>query len=130
MTHVLAFVALLLCSLCVIAMAGAEHAPDKAPVIDREAGWCEHGTITRTTGECICSSHLGFYCRTSSDEGGATAGSSGNTKVCQSGYGISFFHSECKDCSCVHDKIPAGEWKERKNALKQSIRKQSTTFNQ
>ena len=108
------------------AVSGAEHAPDSAPVINRETGWCEHGTITRTTGECICSSHLGFYCRSSSDSTATPSGSS--SKVCQSGYGISFFHNTCTDCSCVHEKIPAGEWKERKNALKQSIRKQASTF--
>ena len=100
----------------VLAMVGAdEHAPDKAPVIDREKGWCENGTVTRTTGECICSSHMGFYCR-----------ESGDTKLCQSGYGISFFHHTCKECSCIHEKIPAGEWKERKNALKQSMRKHNS----
>ena len=96
-------------------IAGTEHAPDTAPVIDRESDWCDGGTITKTTGECICSSHLGFYCKETGDK-----------KLCQSGYGISFFHWSCKECQCLHEKIPAGEWKERKNALKQSIRKKSS----
>jgi hypothetical protein len=95
------------------------HAPDTAPEITREAGWCENGSITRTTGECICSSHLGFYCR-ETDE---------TQKGCQSGFGISFFHNKCTDCKCSHDKIPAGAWKERKNTLKTTIRKNMSQMN-
>lgn len=97
----------------------AEHAPEKQPEIKRDSKWCDNGVATRTTGECICSSHLGFYCK---ENGEATQRVDG--KACQSGYGISFFHWTCMECSCVHEKIPAGEWKERKNALKQGIRKQ------
>ncbi len=100
-------------------ISGQAHAPDAAPEINREAGWCLNGSITRTTGECICSSHLGFYCK---EDGVSQQRADG--KGCQSGYGISFHHYSCTNCACVHEKIPEGEWKERKNALKQVIRKQ------
>jgi len=107
--------ALLLISL-VLASVQAQHAPDAAPDIKRDANWCQNGSLTRTTGECICSSHMGFYCKEERAKD--------SDKGCQSGYGISFFHWSCMDCACLHEKIPTGEWKERKNALKQNFRKQ------
>jgi len=105
--------ALFLIFLVFAAAAQSQHAPDQAPEIKRDANWCQNGSQTRTTGECICSSHMGFYCKEEPTKTG-----------CQSGYGISFFHWSCMDCACAHEKIPIGEWKERKNALKQNFRKQ------
>lgn len=102
-----------------------KHAPDTAPKIDRTEGWCTSGSLTRTTGECICSSHLGFYCKENGELQQRADG-----KGCQSGYGISFFHWTCKECECIHEKIPTGVWKERKNALKQGIRKQQISAHQ
>ena len=40
----------------------ANQAPLEKPIIDRENGWCENGSITQTTSECICSTHLGNFC--------------------------------------------------------------------
>ena len=102
---------------------GGPRAPDKAPVIDREVDWCENGQITRTTGECICSSHRGFFCR---DGLGDVKQGKG---TCEAGYGISFFHFTCKTCACINrvkmDELPqADEWRERKQALKMGARKQ------
>jgi len=105
--------------LCFIMTAAGQHAPDAAPEVKREGNWCQNGSMTRTTGECICSSHMGFYCKENGEMKQSADG-----KKCQSGYGISFFHWSCMDCDCVHEKIPTGEWKERKNALKQNFRKQ------
>ena len=118
---------------CVIALmvlllrlAEGMRAPDKAPVIDREAGWCDNGQVTRTTGECICSSHRGFFCR---DQMGDVRSTSGGKGTCEAGYGISFFHFTCKTCSCINrvkiDELPkAADWRERKQALRMASRKE------
>ena len=114
-------IAILLLGVCV---ASAQiHAPDKAPVINRELGWCDNGAITRTTGECVCSSHRGFFCK---DSLGSV---SDGKKTCEAGYGISFFHFTCETCQCVNkvriDELAGADgWKERKNALKNAKRKQ------
>ena len=117
---------MLLIALCFCLQVGlviSAHAPDKAPLIDREASWCANGQITRTTGECICSSHRGYFCRDS------LLGDERQGKTCDAGYGISFFHFTCKTCACINrvkmDELPqANEWRERKQALKMANRKQ------
>ena len=40
----------------------SNQAPEKAPIIDREEGWCEGGFVTATTAECVCSTHVGNFC--------------------------------------------------------------------
>ena len=121
-TRILLVVVLVLCCLH---FSSAERAPDQRPVIDRESGWCDDGAITRTTGECICASHRGYFCR---DSLGSVQQQGKGT--CEAGYGISFFHWSCKTCSCIN-KIRVDEmgsdadgWKERKQALKSAARKQ------
>lgn len=76
-----------------------------ASIHEEATGWCESGSTTATTGECICSTHRGFFC----------AGD-----ACQTGFGMSFFHKDCVSCKCVM----SSEWKERKKALKQQMRKE------
>ena len=71
--------------LCVAA-AAAGYAPAKAPEIDREAGWCDGGMLTKTTGECMCKTHKGFFC---------------TGPKCQNAQGFSFFQWECLECSCA-----------------------------
>ena len=77
-----------------------EHAPDLAATINRDANWCFHGSITRTTGECICSSHLGYFCKEAEEP---ASGVTAVDKVCQQGFGISFFHNTCQSCTCTHE---------------------------
>ena len=117
---------MLLIALCFclvgLVLPASHHAPDEPPLIDRKASWCMNGQITRTTGECICSSHRGYFCRDS-------LGDERQGKTCDAGYGISFFHFTCKTCACINrvkmDELPqANEWRERKQALKMANRKQ------
>ena len=89
------------------ALAG-DHAPDKAPKITREGTWCDNGSQTSTTGECICSTHLGYHCAD-----GTIAG-----ELCQAGYGISFFHHTCLTCRCEL----SAEWQERKQAFRSNMK--------
>jgi hypothetical protein len=108
---------LILFSLALVASAG-DHAPDEAPKITREGTWCDNGSQTATTGECICSSHLGYHCA-----GGLAAGSAKEidvSKSCQFGYGISFFHNSCLSCKCEL----STEWRERKQAFRSNIKDQ------
>ena len=98
-----------------------EHAPDHGSKIDRESTWCFHGSITRTTGECICSSHLGYFCKEAEPP---AAGATAVDMVCQQGFGISFFHNSCKSCTCTHESKMTSEWLERRNALRSGVRKQ------
>lgn len=108
-----------------------EHAPDVAPVIDRPADWCLHGTITKTTGECICAGHKGFFCMdsssVSSSNGSGSAGTSSATAShgCESGYGISFFNYKCMSCKCEKLKKTelSEEWQERRKAAKTGFKK-------
>lgn len=65
--------------------------------------WCEHGSTTATTEECVCSVHKGFHC----------VGS-----ACQDGFGMSFFAKSCGDCKCDLNH----EWKERKKAMREMLR--------
>ena len=74
-------------------------------------GWCEHGASTATTNECICSTHRGFFCMNN-------VNNEGEEEKCQTGFGMSFFHKSCVTCKCVMSE----EWKERKNAFKQTLR--------
>ena len=67
--------------------------------------WCEHGSTTATTEECVCSVHKGFHC----------VGSG-----CQDGFGMSFFAKSCNDCRCDLN----NEWKERKGAMRNMIRQE------
>ena len=60
------------------------RAPDEPPVIDRE-NWCEFGTPTRTTGECMCRWSDKNACQGSQ---------------CQFEYGLSWHHYTCVDCAC------------------------------
>lgn len=87
-----------------------DRAPDKAPQINREKDWCLHGSVTATTGECICSSHLGYMCVDKSTE----------APSCQNGFGISFFHYSCMTCSCAMDE----RWIERKKTFRMAQRRQ------
>lgn len=66
--------------------------------------WCINGSITATTDECICSSHLGYFCK---DSGKFPQVNNGE---CQSGYGISFYSHSCDSCKCMIDDA----WVERK----------------
>ena len=114
----------ILLALIVLKVNGSQ-APEKAPVINRESTWCQHGQITRTTVECICASHRGYFCR---NQIGDLTNSKG---TCEAGYGISFFHFTCKTCSCINkvkiDELPkADEWRERKQALRMASRKEQS----
>lgn len=66
--------------------------------------WCRNGFPTKTTNECICATHQGFFC-----EGDG----------CESGYGMSFFPKTCNKCACK----PSDEWSERKGALQAARKK-------
>lgn len=82
----------------------SDSAPENPPKITRTDDWCAHGAITATTGECVCSTHLGYFCEGES---------------CQSGFGMSFFHHTCKDCECAASKA----WLERKKTYVKSQRR-------
>ena len=88
-------IVLLLALLVAISEAGVHEEP--------AGSWCEHGSTTATTQECVCSVHKGFHC----------VGSS-----CQDGFGMSFFAKSCSDCRCDM----SNEWKERKKAMRDAIR--------
>mmetsp|Transcript_23105 Transcript_23105/g.33849 ORF Transcript_23105/g.33849 Transcript_23105/m.33849 type:complete len:110 (-) Transcript_23105:106-435(-) len=60
--------------------------------------WCQNGAVTKTTNECICSTHTGHFCQGSS---------------CESGFGMSFYPKSCSNCKCEL----SSEWLERKKAL-------------
>jgi len=72
-------------------------------ITNAESEWCSNGTVTQTTDECICSSHLGYFCQ---DSGKVAV----NNGECQSGYGISFYHHKCDTCKCMIDQA----WIERR----------------
>lgn len=63
-------------------LSGAGYAPEKGPTLPD--GWCAEGTITRSTGECMCS--------------GACEG-----PQCRSGQGLIWYsYKDCpRDCKCV-----------------------------
>lgn len=105
----------------------AQHAPETPPLINRESSWCSNGSVTSTTvrtskssinfpflsprlqGECICSSHLGYFCEDSDVQ----------SNKCQNGFGISFFHFSCMTCSCSANQA----WIERKRTHRANVRK-------
>jgi hypothetical protein len=99
------------------ALAG-DHAPDKAPKINREGTWCDNGSQTSTTGECICSTHLGYHCAGGIAADTNSASATDVSKICQSGYGISFFHHSCLTCRCEL----SAEWQERKQAFRSNMK--------
>lgn len=76
--------------------------------------WCLNGSPTATTDECICSSHLGYFCEDSDRVQSIRLGS------CQSGYGISFYSHNCKSCACKIDT----KWVERKKAKLSNMKRQ------
>jgi hypothetical protein len=80
---------------------------------DNAAEWCLNGSQTATTDECICSSHLGYFCK---DSGSVSV----NMGECQSGYGISFYSHSCKTCSCTIDTA----WVERKKTALSNRKRQ------
>jgi hypothetical protein len=98
------------------------HAPDTPPKILREEGWCDNGSITATTGECICSTHLGYFCQSDGDS--SLQSGSTQSESCQSGFGMSFFHNSCVNCKCDLSKA----WQERKKSMRQNQRKQQSQF--
>lgn len=100
---------------------GDIHAPDSPQKINREDGWCDNGSITATTGECICSTHLGHFCQ--NEDSSLHTGSLESTQ-CQSGFGMSFFHNSCVSCKCDLSKA----WQERKKSMRQNQRKQQAPF--
>ena len=75
--------------------------------------WCLNGSPTATTDECICSSHLGYFCK---DSGSVPV----NMGECQSGYGISFYSHSCTTCSCTID----AAWVERKKTALSNRKRQ------
>ncbi|KAG7374585.1 hypothetical protein IV203_013680 [Nitzschia inconspicua] len=62
----------------------AGYAPNDAPKLPE--GFCKHGDITATTGECMCHWQHKDGCK--------GAG-------CQYQMGLSFYHYSCNDCECV-----------------------------
>jgi hypothetical protein len=66
--------------LLVLCAAAANKAPETAPVLP--AGWCEHGTPTATTGECMC------------------AGTRCLGEGCVNQQGMSWYTLACADCAC------------------------------
>eukprot|EP00531_Pseudo-nitzschia_arenysensis_P005858 CAMPEP_0116141712 /NCGR_PEP_ID=MMETSP0329-20121206/14524_1 /TAXON_ID=697910 /ORGANISM="Pseudo-nitzschia arenysensis, Strain B593" /LENGTH=89 /DNA_ID=CAMNT_0003636905 /DNA_START=174 /DNA_END=443 /DNA_ORIENTATION=+ len=62
------------------------YAPNKAPKLPE--GFCEHGDVTATTGECMCHWQHKDGC----------VGSK-----CQYQMGLSFYHHSCEDCKCVKE---------------------------
>jgi hypothetical protein len=123
-----ASISMLLLMLLLFCVTGMEHAPDVAPAINRAADWCTHGTITKTTGECICAGHKGYFCMdsTSSSQSGITGTSSAiSSHGCESGYGISFFNYKCLTCKCEKLKKQelSEEWQERRKAAKTGLKK-------
>eukprot|EP00603_Paraphysomonas_imperforata_P009232 CAMPEP_0114424272 /NCGR_PEP_ID=MMETSP0103-20121206/6605_1 /TAXON_ID=37642 ORGANISM="Paraphysomonas imperforata, Strain PA2" /NCGR_SAMPLE_ID=MMETSP0103 /ASSEMBLY_ACC=CAM_ASM_000201 /LENGTH=129 /DNA_ID=CAMNT_0001593013 /DNA_START=36 /DNA_END=425 /DNA_ORIENTATION=+ len=108
-------IVLALCVLAVLTVgveAGRNSEKTQAPQLTRAeedvndalADWCRNGFPTKTTNECICATHKGFFCE--GDD-------------CQSGYGMSFFPKACERCACK----PSGEWGERKSALQANRKK-------
>ena len=99
-----------------------DKAPDESPKINRKANWCENGSITSTTGECICSSHLGYHCDLRNPEASAERQTSGAevdiSKSCQFGFGISFFHNSCINCMCGL----SDTWQERREAFRSNLK--------
>ena len=77
--------------------------------------WCLNGSPTATTDECICSSHLGYFCKDSGTTSGPFRG-----VECQSGYGISFYSHSCTTCSCAIDTA----WVERKKTALSNRKRQ------
>ena len=75
--------------------------------VESQLEWCLNGSPTATTDECICSSHLGFFCEDSLGQ-------------CQSGYGISFYSHSCTTCSCAIDTA----WVERKKTALSNRKRQ------
>ena len=69
---------------CVVAEAG--RAPNSAPKLPE--GFCpeETGTVTATTGECMCNWQHKDGCKGSG---------------CKYEMGLSWYHYTCKDCACV-----------------------------
>ena len=80
---------------------------------DNSVDWCLNGSPTATTDECICSSHLGYFCEDSDSVQSFRLG-------CQSGYGISFYSHKCTTCSCTIDT----NWVERKKAKLSNMKRQ------
>mmetsp|Transcript_26939 Transcript_26939/g.42257 ORF Transcript_26939/g.42257 Transcript_26939/m.42257 type:complete len:86 (-) Transcript_26939:88-345(-) len=69
-----------------VGVAQGGYAPKESPKLPD--GFCpkETGTVTATTGECMCDWQHKDGC----------VGSG-----CQYQYGLSFYHYSCKDCKCV-----------------------------
>uniref|UniRef100_A0A7S0UMR5 Uncharacterized protein n=1 Tax=Pseudo-nitzschia delicatissima TaxID=44447 RepID=A0A7S0UMR5_9STRA len=76
----------MLCAFFAFGIVLSGYAPNKSPKLPE--GFCEHGDVTATTGECMCHWQHKDGC----------VGSK-----CQYQMGLSFYHYSCEDCKCVKE---------------------------